>query len=185
MRTGFQGLVIVGIVVGMPVASYYLVFRPQNREIERAKNDLQHKESLLIKLREETARNADLAKANEEIRRGVKIIEARLPSTKEIDALVRQVSDLALASGLKAPAIKSSRPVPAALYMEQPLELEVMGNFVGFFSFVAAVEKLPRITRIHDMKLTGLLKDEAELQAQFTLSIYFQDEKRVASAEEK
>lgn len=185
MRTGFQGLIVIGIVVGMPVASYYLVFRPQNREIERAKNDLQHKESLLIKLREETARNADLAKANEEIRRSVKLIEARLPSNKEIDAVVRQVSDLATVSGLRDPAIKSSRPVPAALYMEQPLELEVSGSFVGFFSFIAAVEKLPRITRIHDLKITGLLKDDAELQAQFTLSIYFQDEQRVVNAEVK
>lgn len=184
MRTGFQGLAIVGIVIGMPVASYFLVFKPQNREIDRARSDLQHKDALLIKLREETARNADLARANEDIQRSVKMIEARLPSTKEVDAVIRQVSDLALAAGLKAPSVKSARPVPAALYMEQPLEMEVAGDFVGFFSFLAAVEKLPRIMRIHDLQITGLLKDDAELAAKFTLSIYFQDEKRLLSAAE-
>jgi type IV pilus assembly protein PilO len=185
MRTGFQGLAIVAVVVGMPVASYFLVFRPQNREIDHAANDLQHKDALLVKLREETARNADLARANEEIKRSITVIEARLPSTKEVDSVVRQVSDLALASGLKAPSIKSAKPVPAALYMEQPLEMEVSGSFVGFFSFIAAVEKLPRIMRIHDMQITGLLKDQEELNAKFTLSIYFQDERLAAGGEGK
>jgi hypothetical protein len=53
--------------------------------------------------------------------------------------------------------------------------------FVGFFTFIAQVEKLPRITRIHDMKITGLARDDIELKAEFTLSIYFQDEKQVAA----
>jgi type IV pilus assembly protein PilO len=77
--------------------------------------------------------------------------------------------------------MKSLKPVPAALYMEQPIEMEVQGGFVGFFTFIAQVEKLPRITRIHDMKITGLGRDDTELKAEFTLSIYFQDEKQVAN----
>jgi len=182
MQLGLRGALVLTIVVGMPVASYFLVFKPQNAEIQRAKGEVEHKESLLDKLRVETARNADLVRANEEIQRSVKVIEARLPSNKEVDGLIRQVSDLAVASGLQPPAIKSSKPVPAALYMEQPLELEVRGDFVGFFTFLAQVEKLPRITRIHDLKMTGRNKEDVELEATFTLSIYFQDEAQAERA---
>lgn len=185
MNIGLRGALILGIVVGMPVASHYLVFRPQNREISRARQEVEHKESLLEKLREETSRNEDLARANEEIKRSVKLIEARLPSEKEIDAIVRQVSDLAVQAGLEPPAIKSAKPVQAALYMEQPLEMEVSGDFLNFFTFIAQVEKLPRITRVHDLKISGQMKDDAEIKAEFTLSIYFQDEKQVALAETK
>jgi len=181
MKLGIRGLLILLIVVGMPVASYFMVFKPQNTAISTARKEAEHKAGLLAKLQEETARNADLAKTNEELRHTVKTIEARLPSGKEIDDLVRQVSDLAVASGLAPPAIKSAKPMPAALFMEQPIEMEVVGSFVGFFTFVAQIEKLPRITRIHDLKITGLAREDAELKAEFTLSIYFQDEKQAAA----
>lgn len=185
MKLGIRGLLIMLIVVGMPVASYFLVFKPQNTAIQAARKEVEHKAVLLAKLKEETARNADLAKTNEELHKTVKSIESRLPSGKEIDGLVRQVSDLAVASGLAPPAMKSAKPVPAALYMEQPIEMEVQGSFVGFFTFIAQVEKLPRITRIHDMKITGLSRDDIELKAEFTLSIYFQDDRQVASGDTK
>jgi Tfp pilus assembly protein PilO len=69
--------------------------------------------------------------------------------------------------------------------MEQPLEMEVSGDFEGFFRFIAEVEKLPRITRIHDLKITSQTGKDVEILAEFTLSIYFQDDKAVASAEKK
>lgn len=178
MNLGFRGLLVLLIVIGMPVASFFLVFKPQNKEIQRAKEEVSHKEALLVKLREETARNDDLVRANDDIKRSVQIIEARLPSNKEIDDLVRQVSNLAVEAGLQPPAIKSAKALPAALYMEQPLEMEVSGKWVNFHTFLASVERLPRITRIHDMKITGMGKDDIELKAEFTLSIYFQEEKK-------
>jgi Tfp pilus assembly protein PilO len=181
MVLGLRGLLILLIVVGMPVASFYLVFKPQNAEITSAQQEIEHKEALLVKLQEETSRNEDLERANEEIQRSIKLIEARLPSNKEVDALVRQVSELAISCGLQAPGMRSLRPVPAALFMEQPIEIEVAGSFGGFHAFIASLEKLPRITRIHDLKLTAADdREEVELKAQFTLSIYFQDETNLA-----
>lgn len=188
MLTGFRGIMLLAAVVGMPVASYFLVFRPQNNEINRAKQDIEYTKSLLDKLREETARNADLEKAIEEIRLSVVAAETRLPSDKEIADVVRQVSDLALQAGLEDPGMKSAKPVQAALYMEQPLNMTMKGDFRSFFLFMANVEKLPRIMRVTDLKLTrddkvqeaaadGLIADKVE----FTLSIYFQPGKKLSA----
>lgn len=180
MLTGLRGIILLAAVVGMPVASYFLVFRPQNNEINRARQDVEYTKTLLDKLREETARNADLEKAIEEIRQNVAAAETRLPSDKEIADVVRQVSDLAVQAGLEAPAIKSSKPVQAALYMEQPLDMNIKGDFRSFFVFIANVEKLPRITRITDFKVARDDKATAEANSvipdkvDFTLSIYFQ-----------
>lgn len=185
MTIGLRFLVVIGIVVGMPVASYFLVFKPQNKEISKAKEEISHKQDLLQKLRNETSRNVDLEKANLDIRRTVKAIEERLPSNQEIDGVVRQVSDLAIRCGLKPPAMKSGRPVPAALYMEQPIEMEVSGDFVGFNTFLAQIEKMPRITRIPDLRIEGQDKEDVELRAQFTLSIYFQDERQASESGSK
>ncbi|MCC6950287.1 MAG: type 4a pilus biogenesis protein PilO [Phycisphaerales bacterium] len=174
---GLRAAIVSLVVVGLPVSSYFLVFRPTNVKLKRDVAECEQKEKYLAKLDELASRDTDLAKANEEIARSIKTIEARLPSGKDMDALVRQVSDLAVASGLKSPAIKSGKPLPAAMYMEQPLEMEVSGGFMGFWAFIAQVEKLPRITRVHDLKITAVGREDVEMRAEFTLSIYFQDDR--------
>jgi type IV pilus assembly protein PilO len=166
---------VLMIVVGMPVAAYFVVFRPQNAEIKRVNDELAHKQTLLAKLQAETARNADLVRANDDIKKSITMIEERLPTNQEIDGLVRQVSDLAVQSGMGSPAIKTNRAQPAGLYKEQPIDMQLMGDFNGFFNFLRALERLPRITRVHDLKLTANLDDTATMQAEFTLSIYFQE----------
>ncbi|GJQ28848.1 MAG: hypothetical protein HBSAPP03_07320 [Phycisphaerae bacterium] len=182
MNLGVRTACVLVVVVGLPLSSYYLVFRPTNAKLTLDRAECEQKEKYLAKLAELGERDADLNRANQEISRSVQMIEQRLPSGKEIDALVRRVSDIAVTSGLQPPAIKSSKPVPSGIYMEQPLEMEVTGSFVGFFTFLAQVEKLPRITRVHDLKITGQNKDDTELKAEFTLSIYFQDEAPAVAA---
>lgn len=179
MNTNLRAL-LIAVVIAMPIASFFFVFKPLNKEILAQKAEVEHKEELLLKLQEETARNADLERSNVEIQNSIKVIEARLPSSKEVDDVVRKVSDLAETCKLQAPAMKTLRPIQTALYMEQPIEIEVSGDFLGFFTFLASVEKLPRITRVHDLKITGNPKDGVELKAEFALSIYFQDEAQLA-----
>jgi type IV pilus assembly protein PilO len=190
MRFGLRELMLLAILLAVPLSSYWLVFRPQNAEITQARQEIEHKRSVLDKLREETSRSRDLERANNEIQQSIHAIEARLPNSTEIDAVVRQVSDLAVEAGLPAPQLKSLKPVKAALYMEQPLEMTIPGDFKNFYQFLLKVEQLPRVTRILDLTLKRNdekekrgPKDKRELEekkpamtSQFTLSIYFQDD---------
>jgi type IV pilus assembly protein PilO len=178
MRFGPREIVLLLVLLAVPLSSYWLVFRPQNAEISQAKREIEHKREMLDKLREATSRNEDLQRANEEIRSSIETIEARLPSNKEVDGIVRQVSQLAIESGLEPPALKSAKPVTAAMYMEQPLEMSTEGDFRGYYKFLLALEQLPRITRILDMKLERSEKTDGAIKASFTLSIYFEDEGR-------
>lgn len=181
MGMGLRAAIVSLVVIGLPVSSYFFVFRPTNAKLSQDRKECEQKEKYLAKLDELSARDTDLTKANDDIARSIKLIEGRLPSGKDLDALVRQVSDLAVGAGLKSPAIKSARPQPAAMYMEQPLEMEVSGSFLGFWTFMAQVEKLPRITRVHDLKITASSgREEVEMHAEFTLSIYFQEDKPLA-----
>ncbi len=181
MKLGSKEFALLLLLVAVPVSSWWLVFRPQNRQIMLAKQDLLHKQEMLSKLREETARNEDLARVNEQLKVNIATIEQRLPTTKEVDSIVRQVSDLAVQCGLDSPQLKSAKPVKTALYMEQPLELETSGDFKGFYQFMLRLEQLQRITRVPDMTLKRHDKENGKLHANFTLSIYFQDEKAQAA----
>ncbi len=125
-----------------------------------------------------TAPNADLASANAEIQNRTAEIEARLPSDKEVDNIVRQISDLAVSSGLTPPTLATSKPIEAGTYWEQPLTVTTAGNFTGYYRFLQKLERMPRITRIPDFNLTRDPKNDGIVAIEFTLSIFFQDDRQ-------
>ena len=113
-----------------------------------------------------------------------------LPSTKEMDNVLRQVSNLARDRDLRVPDFrKSDRPIGAGVALEQPIDIEITGNFDGFYQFLLELENLPRITRMRDLTLArqqGRSSDDSlpEMKAEFTLSIYYEpDAQKSASAE--
>ena len=176
MRFGIREFVLLGILLAMPLSSYWLVFRPQNQEIEQAEREIEHKRAMLEKLQVATSRNETLEGANQEIREGIEAIEARLPSDKEIDSIVREVSRLAVESGLEQPGMTSGDPIRGSLYWEQPINMTLKGNFDGFYEFLLALEQMPRITRIPDLEIIRSRDRDGHLEAEFTLSIYFEGE---------
>ena len=177
MKFGLREIVLLLVLLAIPVASMFLVFKPQNLAIERAEKEIEHKERTLDKLKEQTARTDDLERAIAQFELRIAEVEAQLPSNKGVDSIVRRVSDLAVDSGLSAPALKSEKPVPAGLYFEQPLVMTTTGKWrdSGFYEFLLAIEKLPRKTRIPSMTLKRNSKKDGEFEIDFTLSIYFQD----------
>jgi len=176
MRFGIREFVLLGILLAMPLSSYWLVFRPQNQEIEQAEREIEHKRAMLEKLQVATSRSDTLEGANDEIRRGIQAIEARLPTGKEIGSIVREVSRLAVESGLEQPGMTSGVPIRGSLYWEQPINMTLEGDFDGFYEFLLALEKMPRVTRIPDMEIIRSRDRDGHLEAEFTLSIYFEGE---------
>ncbi|MBL4699498.1 MAG: type 4a pilus biogenesis protein PilO [Phycisphaerales bacterium] len=174
MRFGTRELILFLAVLMLPIVSYFVIFQPQSANIEQAQSEINHKKEMLQSLRLETSRNDDLKKSNEVILARIDEMEALLPSNKEVDLIVRQVSALAIESGLTPPTLKSTKPVAAARFREQPLDMSTEGSFEGFYKFLLAIEKLPRITRIVDMVIKDSNEEGMEIEADFTLSIYFQ-----------
>ncbi len=185
MRMGFREVVFLIVLLVVPVASYIYVFKPRNAEIKLAHKEVEQKRERLAKLQEVSARIDDIGLAIEQGRQAVELIEAKLPSQQDVEVILEDVWKLARQARLTVKSVKSRKPVPASLYMEQPLEVVMEGEFSGFFEFLQELEKLPRITRIHQLRLkryTTLTRrrdgPETGMQAAFTLSIYFQPRSR-------
>ncbi len=176
MKFGLREMILLMVLLAVPLSTFFLVFRPRNLEIAEAKKDIGIKRELLDQLRQATSQSDDLAKENSQIEQSIEAIEARLPTNKEVARVIRQVSDLALDAGLEPPQLTMDKPVKAALYMEQPLKMSIGGNFHGFYDFMINLEQLPRITRVPDMKITRSDAVDGHMKAEFTLSIYFQEE---------
>jgi type IV pilus assembly protein PilO len=178
---GIRQFIFLVVLLAVPLASYFMVFKPQNQEIKKARGEIELKQTMLDKLRAATSQTADLEQANAEIRRSIEAIESKLPSTKELDNVLREVSTIAQKCGLKVPRFKKNdKSAPnGGLAREQPLEVEITGDFDGFYRFMQDLEKIPRITKIPDMKLlradgkqTGT---DGEIKATFTLTVFYQE----------
>ncbi len=59
--------------------------------------------------------------------------------------------------------------------------MSLSGDFNGFYSFMLQLEKLPRITRVGQMNLAKINDRDGEMQAQLTLSIFFEPDTRNAN----
>jgi len=174
MRIGVREVLFFLMLLAVLGASYWFVFRPQNQEIQQARSEIEHKERVLQQLARATSQTSSLAAANEQVRQKIARIEARLPSSKEVDVILEQVADLARSHDLDLHKVKSHKPVAAASYMEQPLEMRMRGDFTSFYAFLLDLERLERITRIPDLQLKRSDKGDGQTEAVFTLSIYFQ-----------
>jgi type IV pilus assembly protein PilO len=185
MNMGLRQSIFIVLLLAVPLSSYFLVFKPQNAEIARAKTEIDLKRAMLDKLRVATSQTSDLERANTEIRASISAIEARLPTTKEVDTVLREVAQIASKCNLEMPVFKKGEKVVAAgMAQEQPLAVELTGDFDGFYRFLLELEKVARITRIPDLRLTRQEKGDGNMKATFTLSIYYQSE-ALASGESK
>ncbi|MCA9311387.1 MAG: type 4a pilus biogenesis protein PilO [Phycisphaerales bacterium] len=174
MKFGIREIIFLIILIAMPLSSYHFVFRPQNAEINEARKEIEHKELMLEQLAAATNKTADLKQANDDIAAGISTIESRLPTNKEVEVILQQVAALAVESQLELPEFKTGKQAPAAGYYEQPLEMEITGDFDDFYTFLLRLEQLDRITRIPEMEIKRTKKDNGSMQAHFTLSIYFE-----------
>lgn len=176
MRFRFREIVFFAVLLGVPTASYLFVFRPQNSEISQARAEIQHKEQMLNELSVVLSQTKDLEALNNEIKSTIDMIESRLPSAKEVDVVLAQVAEIAIGHKLVLEKVKSRKPVPAASYMEQPLDMVITGDFGGFYSFLLDLEQLDRITRMPKLDIKRISEMDGDMKAEFTLSIYFEPE---------
>jgi Tfp pilus assembly protein PilO len=180
---GLREVIFLVVLLVVPVASYFYVFKPRNAEIQQAQSEVEVKQTKLEKLREVTEKIDDIGRAIEQGREAIDLVEAKLPSRDQVEVILGDVWQLAARSRLEVKSVKSEKPVPAAGYMEQPLKVAMEGQFGGFYQFLLGLENLPRISRIHELKLERVSnnrrrREEAAapgtMKAEFILSIYCQ-----------
>lgn len=80
----------------------------------------------------------------------------QLPSQTEVPDLVDDVTETGLGSNLAFSRIELNAELAQEFYIEQPIEIEVMGNYHDFGTFVSGVASLPRIVTLHDFEVTSV-----------------------------
>lgn len=182
MKLGVFETLFLVVLLGVILGSYQLGVRRMNARTVELRATMDAKRQDLENLRAATQGIDDLNRKIDEIQKAIEFFESKLPAEKEVDKILQEVWQMAEANALQTRTVKTLRSEAAANYSEQPIQMNLSGDFNGFYAFLLQLEKLPRITRINQMKLEKIDDQDGEMQAQVTLSIFFEPEASTSTA---
>ncbi len=174
MKLGIRELVYLCVMLGMLGSTYHFVFTKKNLECRALEAETAKKRAELVNLKQATAGIADLSRKIEELQKAIDFFQSKLPQEKEIAKILTEVSQMAEANALQTRTVRTLKTEQAANYIEQPIQMSLSGDFNGFYTFLLQLEKLARITRVTQMNLQKIDERDGEMQAQMTLSIFYE-----------
>tara|TARA_R110002096_G_scaffold241054_1_gene432949 strand:+ start:455 stop:1048 length:594 start_codon:yes stop_codon:yes gene_type:complete len=155
---GTAPLAVKVIVVALVAAAiiglgFYLDTKDQLAKFEVVKaKETELRRTFEIKVKK--AANLEEHKAQlDEMRRTFGTLLRQLPSKTEIPALIVDISQTALASGLEVKLFQPGNETEKEFYAEKPIQLVLQGDYHQFGLFASEVAALPRIVTLHNIKL--------------------------------
>lgn len=176
MTGGLRKAVFFALVVGITIVGYQYLIMPANKHLAEAKARVDAKMAKLADFEKATAAAEDLTKQLEQLQEAIAFFESRLPPKSQIHEVLEQVTVIAQKEGLKPKTIRTLSEKNNSGYIEQPLRMELEGNFKAFYSFLLELEKLPRIMKIRELEVNKKANTEGQIAANFVVSIFFQNE---------
>jgi type IV pilus assembly protein PilO len=149
IKFGFLGIIFVAIIA----AGLYFDTKNQLDALKKAEaQEIELKDEFEVKANQ--AAKLDLYKEQlAEMQASFQAILRQLPERTDVESLLVDVSQTALANGLEIKKFKPSAEAKKGFYAELPISLEVNGRFHDLASFISGVAALPRIVTMHDLKL--------------------------------
>jgi type IV pilus assembly protein PilO len=173
MKFGIRELLFILVLLGVLGSAYFFIFSRANARIAALDGDTLSKQRTLADLKNATSGIEDMGRKIDEIQTAIEYFHNKLPPQREVDTILQQVSQISQSSGLATHTVKPDKSTTNANYSEEPIELSLSGSFEGFYQFLLQLEKLPRLTRLTQMRLTKIDATQGQMTAELTLSIYF------------
>ena len=147
-------LVLLAILVGIPVAGFFLDTRGQIETLDRGRVEEQrNKQQYLAK--KKLAVNLDLHRQQlKEIDTQFGALLRQLPDKSQMDALLVDINQAGLGRGLQFELFKPApREAAREFYAELPIQVKVLGTYHDMGAFASDVGQLSRIVTLNDVKI--------------------------------
>jgi len=135
----------------------FFIYMPKNEEIGSLKTKIVKLDKDILSAETKVKRLDDLIVENELLKQKLSQLKEQLPEEKEVSVLLKQISELGLRSGLEIllwkPAARKTDP--QGLYVEIPVNVEVITEYHKLGDFYSHVSRLPRLVNISDMEITA------------------------------
>jgi type IV pilus assembly protein PilO len=161
IKIGAAILVLVVVVA----LGYFLSISDANQTLEQQRRE----EATLLQGYEKKAFEAhnldQFRKQLAEMEQTFGALLKQLPKDTEVPGLLEDITHTGLGSGLEFENIELRNEIEKEFYAELPINIQVIGDYHGFGSFVSGVASLPRIVTLHDFTVTRPSDSNQELAA--------------------
>ena len=148
-----KAIAILLLFVSAAGAWYYFDTRGQIMQLRSQEAEEQDLRAS-FEIKQEKAANLDAYRRQlEEMKESFGAMLRQLPDKTEVAALLVDVSQTGLASGLEFELFRPAGEELKGFYAELPIEIAVTGQFHDFGRFISGLAALPRIVTIHDIKI--------------------------------
>lgn len=185
MRIGIRELICILVVAAIVPTFYFLDYKKLDKKVADMRAENESKKAKLEQLHNSMKGNGinDLGPEIDHLSQTLSSFEAKIPAEREVEVVLKEVTELAMRHGLKTKSIRAEKPEPAPGCMAQPMKLILRGDFDGYYSFLLDMERLSRITQVPQMKLTKYTEGgDGQVEADFTLNIYHETAATVGTA---
>jgi type IV pilus assembly protein PilO len=169
-------LVLIAILVGVPVAGFFLDTRGQIDELERGRiEEERNKQQYLDKKKQ--AVNLDLHRQQlKEIDTQFGALLRQLPDKSQMDALLVDINQAGLGRGLQFELFKPAPSESAReFYAELPIQVKVLGTYHDMGAFASDVGQLSRIVTLNDVKIDATKDGTLAMEATARTFRYLDD----------
>jgi Tfp pilus assembly protein PilO len=150
------------------------VDRPQHRKLAAIRSEIG---LLRAEVAAEQARAGDLGALSERIRQAEAALgefQRRVPRTAELGEFVAELSEIGVRVGLRDQNLAPLSPEPRNPLVIQPIRIEFLAEFDAAFEFLRAVEGMPRVARVSEMKLAHPEPFRGELRAEMIIQVFYE-----------
>ncbi len=176
MRFGIREILFIVVLVGLLFSSWFFVIQKSQQKIQAMERLTVEMYLALADLERATAGVADVDMKVEELEEAIKFFEKKLPQEREMDQILKEVWEKADKNRLTTKTIRTMKSQKSASYSEQPIELNIAGDFKGFYEFLLQLERMPRLTRISQLSIDKMQNSEGQMEAKMTMSVFFEPE---------
>lgn len=102
-----------------------------------------------------------------------------LPNSHEIPGLLDDITFVGTTSGLDFVKLQWQPEISKEIYIELPIDVQVIGPYHSFGQFVSKIAGLPRIVTVHDFKIKIVQDDTNNLNLKLQAKTYRYQEEAV------
>lgn len=172
----------IGVLLGMGILisalGYWLIIQDSFTNYARLKaQEVTLKADFASKQRQ-VVNLADYRQQSENMKERFASMLKQLPEKKEMSALLEEISQTGIASGLKLELFAPQPEVTHDFYVELPIKISVIGNYFQLAVFLSRVAEMNQMVTLHEFTVEGMAFEDHkvvladELVMNITAKIY-------------
>jgi len=169
-----ENWIVLGLMVAVLFGSYRMIYRPQCLQLNRLRDELAAKKSVLETDMEKAAVIPQMIKQVQEMKTTYKDFDCRLPRSKELGGFLREISSIQEQSNLSGATMNTQNPVSGDLYNTMPITMRLKGKYLALAEFLKRMDTMARLTRVQRLMIQKAKStDKGDLDIELLMNIYF------------